>query len=167
MDERKMVQLGGALVASSAVIESDITLGDRVSVWWNAVLRGDDAALTVGEETNIQDLVMVHPDPDAPMVIGKQVTVGHSAVLHGIRIDDRVLIGIGAILLTGSTVGEGAIVAAGAVVRENWHVPPRTLVAGVPARIMRELTEAEIAAAVWRANKYWKTAQDRWNASQR
>lgn len=161
-----MVQLGGALVASTAVIEADITLGDRVSVWWNAVLRGDDAALTVGEETNIQDLVMVHPDPDAPMVIGSQVTVGHSAVLHGIRIDDRALIGIGAILLSGSTVGEGAIVAAGAVVRENWHVPPRTLVAGVPARIMRDLTEEEVADAVWRAEKYWKTAQDRWNASQ-
>ncbi|MHC4410319.1 MAG: gamma carbonic anhydrase family protein, partial [Planctomycetota bacterium] len=125
------------------------------------------AALTVGDETNIQDLVMVHPDPDAPMVIGSQVTVGHSAVLHGIRIDDRVLIGIGAILLSGSTIGEGAIVAAGAVVRENWHVPPNTLVAGVPARIMRDLTEDEVSLATWRAEKYWKTAQDRWNASQR
>ena len=162
-----MVQVGGALVASTAVIEAAITLGDRVSVWWNAVLRGDDAPLTVGEETNIQDLVMVHPDPDAPMTIGKQVTVGHHAVLHGIRIEDRALIGIGSILLSGSTVGEGAVVAAGAVVRENWHVPPHTLVAGVPARIIRELTEDEIAAAVWRAEKYWKTAQARWNESQR
>jgi len=162
-----MIPMGGALVASTAVIEADVTLGDRVSVWWNAVLRGDDAALTVGEETNLQDLVMVHPDPGAPMIIGRQVTVGHHAVLHGVRIDDRALIGIGSILLSGSTVGEGAIVAAGAVVRENWDVPPRTLVAGVPARIRRELTQSEIAAATWRAEKYWKTAQERWNASPR
>jgi len=162
-----MLPRGGALVASSAVVEADVRLGDRVSVWWNAVLRGDDAAIRIGEETNIQDLVMVHPDPGAPMHVGKQVTVGHHAVLHGVRIDDRALIGIGAILLLGSTVGEGAIVAAGSVVRENWDVPPRTLVAGVPARILREVTDEEVAAAAPRAQKYWETAQERWNASSR
>jgi len=160
-----MLPRGGALVASTAVLEADVRLADRVSIWWNAVLRGDDAAITIGAETNIQDLVMVHPDPDAPMFIGEQVTVGHHAVLHGVEIGDRALIGIGAILLLGSRVGEGAIVAAGSLVRENWDVPPRTLVAGVPARIIREVTADEVARAAPRARKYWKTAQERWNAS--
>ena len=162
-----MVPLGGALVASTAVIEADVVLEDGVSVWWNAVLRGDDARITIGEKTNVQDLVMVHADPDVPLLVGQHVTIGHHAVLHGLRVDDRALVGIGAVLLAGSTVGEGAIVAAGAVVRENWHVPPRTLVAGVPARIVRELTDAEMEQAVPRAENYWKTAQERWNGSPR
>lgn len=160
-----MVPIGGALVASTAVIEDDVRLGDRVSVWWNAVLRGDDAPITVGEGTNIQDLVMVHADPDVPMTIGREVTVGHGAVLHGVTIGDHALIGINAVLLAGSTVGAGAIVAAGAVVRENWTVPPRCLVAGVPARVVRELTDEETEHAVPRANKYWEEAQKRWNKS--
>ncbi|MEM8886202.1 MAG: gamma carbonic anhydrase family protein, partial [Planctomycetota bacterium] len=94
-----MIAIDGALVASTAVIEADVVLGDRVNVWWNSVLRGDDARITIGEETNIQDLCMVHPDPDAPLTVGKQVTVGHHAVLHGVEIGDYALIGIGAILL--------------------------------------------------------------------
>jgi len=158
---RAMVAHGGALVASTAVVEGDVTLGDRVSVWWNAVLRGDDAALVVGEGTNLQDLVMVHPDPGAPMTVGREVTVGHHAVLHGVLVGDHALVGIGAILLAGSVVGEGAIVAAGAVVREGFEVPPRTLVAGVPARRIREVTAEEIAGAGPRAEKYWRTAMER------
>ena len=160
-----MIERDGALVASTAVIEDDVTLEDRVNVWWNSVLRGDDAPITVGEGTNIQDLVMVHADPDVPMTIGREVTVGHGAVLHGVSIGDHALIGIKAVLLAGSTVGEGAIVAAGAVVRENWAVPPRCLVAGVPARVVRELTDEELSHAEPRAHKYWEEAQKRWNNS--
>jgi len=162
-----MIQVGGALVASTAVIEADVTLGERANVWWGAVLRGDDAAITIGEETNIQDLVMVHADPDVPMFVGRGVTVGHGAVLHGVTIGDYALIGINAVLLAGSIVGERSIVAAGAVVRENWEVPPGTMVAGVPARVIRELTPDERDFAEPRAQKYWHEAQERWNASSR
>ena len=153
-----MRRRGGALVASTAVIEGDVVLHDQVSVWWNAVLRGDDAQLTVGERTNIQDLVMVHPDPDVPMIVGRGVTVGHHAVLHGVAIGDHALIGIGSILLTGTKIGEGAMVAAGAVVREGMEVPPWVLVAGVPAVIKRDLTPEERDGPLYRAEKYWREA---------
>jgi carbonic anhydrase/acetyltransferase-like protein (isoleucine patch superfamily) len=156
-----MILHGGALVASTAVVEADVELADEVSVWWHAVLRGDDAAIRIGRRTNIQDFVMVHADPDIPLIVGADVTVGHHAVLHGRSIADRALIGIGAILLTESEIGEGAVVAAGAVVKEGMKVPPRALVAGVPASIRREITDEEYALAEWRAEKYWKTARER------
>jgi len=153
-----MLPRQGGLVASTAVIEGDVTFAGKVSVWWNAVLRGDDAALFVGERTNLQDLVMVHPDPGAPMTIGRDVTVGHHAVLHGLRIGDRCLVGIGSILLTGSVIGDEAIVAAGAVVKEGMEVPPRVMVAGVPARIVRDVKPEELDFASPRAEKYWREA---------
>ena len=156
-----MDSLGDALVASTAVVEGDVTLEERVSVWWNAVLRGDDASLTIGAGTNIQDFVMVHPDPDAPMVVGRDVTVGHRATLHGVSIGDRALIGIGAVLLSGTHIGEEAIVAAGAVVRPGTVVPPRTMVAGVPAKVMRSVTAEEVAEATWRSERYWSVAAER------
>ena len=152
---------GGALVASTAVVDGDVNLGERVSVWWNAVLRGDDARITIGDGTNIQDFVMVHADPDVPMIVGRDVTVGHHATLHGVTIGDQALIGIGAVLLSGSKIGEDAIVAAGSVVRENTDVPPGAMVAGVPARVIRDVTAAERAAAAWRAERYWKVAKER------
>ncbi len=152
---------GGALVASTAVVEGEVALGERVSVWWNAVLRGDDAPIAVGAGTNLQDLVLVHPDPGIPLVIGQDVTVGHHAILHCARIGDRALIGMGCILLKGAVIGEEAVVAAGAVVPEGMEVPARAVVAGVPAKVKREATREEIAAALPRAEKYWATAQER------
>jgi len=156
-----MLPLGGALVADTAVLEGDVVLADRVSIWWNAVLRGDDARIVIGEESNIQDLVMVHADPDVPLVVGRQVTVGHHAVLHCVSIGDQALIGIGSILLAGVTIGEGGIVAAGAVVPEGTTVPPWTVVAGVPARVLREARPEERSFAPERAAKYWRTARER------
>lgn len=156
-----MVRRGGALVASTAVVEGRVTLGARVSVWWNAVLRGDDAPIEVGEGTNLQDLVMAHPDPGIPLRIGRDVTVGHHAILHCARIGDRALVGMGAILLKGATVGEEALVAAGAVVPEDAVVAPRAIVAGVPARKIGEVPEDYAAAAAARAAKYWAAALER------
>ncbi len=156
-----MDALGGALVASSALVDADVVLEERVSVWWNAVLRGDDARITIGAGTNIQDFVMVHADPDAPMVVGRDVTVGHRATLHGLTIGDRALIAIGAVLLTGTHIGEDAIVAAGAVVRPGTEVPAGMLVAGVPAKVIRPVTEEERKLSIWRAERYWKVAQAR------
>ena len=117
-------------------------------------MRGDDAPLTIGPRTNVQDLTMVHADTGVPNVIGSEVTIGHRCVLHGARVGDRALIGMGAILLGGSVVGDECIVAAGAVVKEGFEVPPRSLVAGVPARVVRELTDEEVARFAHSAEGY-------------
>jgi carbonic anhydrase/acetyltransferase-like protein (isoleucine patch superfamily) len=145
---------GGAFAATNAIVTGDVTLGPDVGIWFGCVLRGDDAPLVVGARTNVQDLTMIHADTDIPNVIGSEVTIGHRCVLHGARIGDRALIGMGAVLLSGSQVGEGALVAAGSVVREGFVVPPRTLVAGVPAKIVRPLSEAEVARIVESAEGY-------------
>jgi carbonic anhydrase/acetyltransferase-like protein (isoleucine patch superfamily) len=136
---------GGAFVASNAIVTGNVTLGRDVGIWFGCVVRGDDAPLTIGARTNIQDLTMIHADTDVPNVIGEEVTVGHRCVLHGARIEDGSLIGMGAILLGGSHIGRESLVAAGAVVKENFVVPPRSLVAGVPGRILRSLTGEEVA----------------------
>jgi carbonic anhydrase/acetyltransferase-like protein (isoleucine patch superfamily) len=134
---------GGAFRARNAIVTGDVSLGPEAGIWFGCVLRGDDAPLVIGARTNVQDLTMIHADPGVPNVIGSEVTIGHRCVLHGVRIGDRSLIGMGAVLLGGSVVGEEALVAAGAVVREGFEVPPRTLVAGVPARVIRALSPEE------------------------
>ena len=137
---------GGAFVAANAVVTGDVTLGADAGVWFGCVLRGDDAALVVGRRSNVQDLTMVHADPGVPNVIGEEVTIGHRCVLHGARVEDRCLIGMGAILLSGSVIGAESIVGAGAVVKENALVPPRSLVVGVPGKIVRQVTDEEVEA---------------------
>jgi carbonic anhydrase/acetyltransferase-like protein (isoleucine patch superfamily)/membrane protease YdiL (CAAX protease family) len=134
---------GGAFVASNAVVTGDVTLGEDVGIWFGCVVRGDDAPLSVGRRTNVQDLTMIHADTGVPNVIGEEVTIGHRCVLHGAKIEDRCLIGMGAILLGGSVIGAESLIAAGAVVREGFVVPPRSLVAGVPGKILRALTDEE------------------------
>ncbi len=145
---------GGAFVASNAVVTGDVTFGRDVGVWFGCVLRGDDAPLTIGPRTNVQDLTIIHADTDVPNVIGSSVTIGHRCVLHGARVEDGCLIGMGAILLGGSKIGAQSLVAAGAVVKEKFEVPPRSLVAGVPARIVRPLTDAEVMAIEKSAEGY-------------
>lgn len=137
---------GWAFAATNAVLTGEITLGEDAGIWFGCVVRGDDAPLHIGRRTNIQDLTMIHADPGLDNVIGDEVTVGHRCVLHGVKVGDRSLIGMGAVLLGGSVVGEESLVAAGAVVREGFEVPPRSLVAGVPAKVIRELTEDEVAS---------------------
>jgi carbonic anhydrase/acetyltransferase-like protein (isoleucine patch superfamily) len=145
---------GGAFAARNATVTGDVTLGPDAGIWFGCVLRGDDAPLVVGARTNVQDLTMIHADTDVPNVIGSEVTIGHRCVLHGARVGDRSLIGMGAVLLSGSQIGEGSLVAAGAVVREGFVVPPRTLVAGVPAKIVRPLSDEEVARIVESAEGY-------------
>lgn len=145
---------GGAFKALNAILTGDVTLGQDASVWFGCVVRGDDAPLTIGRRTNVQDLTMIHADPGVPNVIGEEVTIGHRCVLHGATVGDRSLIGMGSILLGRSVVGEEAIVAAGAVVREGFEVPARTLVAGVPAKVIRELTPSEVDNILQSAEGY-------------
>lgn len=137
---------GGAFVASNAIVTGDVTLGPDVGIWFGCVLRGDDAPLTIGRRTNIQDLTMIHADTGVPNVIGEECTIGHRVVLHGARVGDRCLIGMGAILLGGSVIGDESLIAAGAVVKEGFVVPPRSLVVGLPGKVIRTLTDADIAA---------------------
>jgi carbonic anhydrase/acetyltransferase-like protein (isoleucine patch superfamily) len=137
---------GGAFVASTAIVTGDVTLGEEVGVWFGCVLRGDDAPLVIGERTNVQDLTMIHADTGVPNIIVSETTIRHRCVLHGARVGDRCLIGMGAVLLGGSVIGDESIVAAGAVVRENFVVPPRSLVAGVPAKILRPVSDEEVDA---------------------
>ena len=145
---------GGAFVASNAILTGDVTLGPDVGVWFGCVLRGDDAPLTIGRRTNVQDLTMVHADTGVPNVIGEECTIGHRVVLHGARVGDRCLIGMGAVLLGGSVIGDESLIAAGAVVREKFVVPPRSLVAGVPAKVLRPLAPEEVEAIARSAEGY-------------
>ena len=136
---------GGAFVAQGAIVTGDVTLGEDVGVWFGCVLRGDDAPLVVGRRTNVQDLTMIHADPGVPNIIGEEVTIGHRCVLHGAKVGDRALIGMGAILLAGCEIGEESIIAAGAVVKEGMIVPPRSLVVGVPGKILRQVSPEQVA----------------------
>lgn len=137
---------GGAFVAQGAVVTGDVTFGHDANVWFGCVLRGDDAPLVIGARTNVQDLTMIHADPGVPNVIGEEVTIGHRCVLHGAEVGDRCLIGMGAVLLGGSRIGAESIVAAGAVVKEGAVIPPRSLVVGVPAKVVREVAPEQVEA---------------------
>lgn len=132
-----------AFVHPLAFVCGDVTLGPRASVWPTAVLRGDNDAIVVGADSNLQDGAIVHVDPGLPCRIGARVAVGHRAIVHGATIEDDCLVGMGAILLNRVHVGSGSIIGAGAVVREGMVVPPDSLVLGVPGRVVRETTPAE------------------------
>jgi carbonic anhydrase/acetyltransferase-like protein (isoleucine patch superfamily) len=132
-----------AFVAAGAIIVGDVTLRERSSVWYNAVLRAEAAPIVLGERSNLQDAVVCHVDSGFPLTVGAGVSVGHGAVLHGCTIEDDCLIGMSATVLNGAVVGAGSLVAAGAVVLEGTVVPPGSLVAGVPGKVRRELTDAE------------------------
>ncbi|MFO7649216.1 MULTISPECIES: gamma carbonic anhydrase family protein [Halomonas] len=131
-------------VAETADVIGQVTLGRGASVWYQAVLRGDTDHLEVGEESNIQDGAVLHADPGFPLRVGKGVTVGHQAMLHGCTIGDGSLVGIQAVILNGAVIGENCLVAAGAVVKEGAEFPPRSLIVGAPARVVRELSEEAV-----------------------
>jgi carbonic anhydrase/acetyltransferase-like protein (isoleucine patch superfamily) len=134
-----------AFIHPSAVVLGDVHLGARVSVWPCAVLRGDTDRIEIAEDTNVQDGAVLHCDDGYPCLVGSRVTIGHRAVVHGAAIEDDALIGIGALVLTGSRIGRGALIGAGAVVTEGTVVPPASLVLGVPARVVRELSAEQRA----------------------
>jgi carbonic anhydrase/acetyltransferase-like protein (isoleucine patch superfamily) len=144
-----------AFVDASAQVIGDVVLGPESSVWMNVVIRGDVNQVRVGSRTNIQDLTLVHVMRDThPTVIGDRVTVAHSTVVHGCTIEDRCLIGMGAILLNGCHIGTGSIVAAGTLVPEGFVVPPGSMMMGLPGKVRRALTPEENASIVWYADNY-------------
>jgi gamma-carbonic anhydrase len=133
-----------AFVADSADLVGDVRLGERASVWFNCVLRGDINSITIGEDSNVQDGSVLHVQDDIPLVIGARVTLGHKVTAHACTIEDRTLIGMGSTILDRAVIGEGSIVGAGSLVLMGTIVPPRSLFAGVPARFKRELTDEDL-----------------------
>ncbi len=134
-----------AFVEESAAVIGDVEIGEHSSIWFHAVVRGDVHFIRIGSYTNIQDGVVVHVTGGRfPALIGDRVTIGHRAIVHGCTVGNDCLIGMGAVLLDGAVIGERSLIAAGAVVREGTKVPPGSLVAGVPARIVRALTDEEL-----------------------
>jgi carbonic anhydrase/acetyltransferase-like protein (isoleucine patch superfamily) len=153
-------QLGeAAYVAPGAQVIGRVVLGARASVWFGAVLRGDNDPITVGNESNIQDGAMIHADPGVPTTIGREVTVGHHAIVHGASVGDRSLIGMGATLLNRAVIGADSIVGANALVTEGKVFPAGSLIVGAPARLVRPLTGAEIAGLRLSAATYVANAR--------
>jgi carbonic anhydrase/acetyltransferase-like protein (isoleucine patch superfamily) len=150
----KQPRLGqGVFVADDVSIIGDVEIGNDVSLWYGVVLRGDIHFIKIGSRTNVQDNCVLHvTSPKFPTIVAEEVTIGHAAIVHGCTVKKGALIGMGSRVLDGAVVGECALVAAGAVVSEGFVVPPRTLVAGVPAKIKRPLTDAELA----RLDMSWK-----------
>ena len=145
-----------AFVAPDAVVIGNVVLAAGVSVWYGAVVRGDVERIEIGELTNVQDGAILHCDPGKPIILEDRVTVGHRAVIHSAHIEHGSLIGIGAVVLDGVRVGRGSIVGAGAVVSKD--VPPLSLVVGVPAKRLRDVSETEAAELIEHALKYEKLA---------
>ena len=143
-----------AFVAPTAVVVGAVRMGPRSSIWYGAVARADAEVIEVGEGSNVQDGSTLHSDPGFPLVIGRGVTVGHRVVLHGARVDDDVLVGMGSVVMNGAHIGSGSIVAAGAVVTQGKVFPPRSLIAGVPAKVMREATEDDQLHIHYNAKAY-------------
>jgi carbonic anhydrase/acetyltransferase-like protein (isoleucine patch superfamily) len=132
-----------AWVAPGAYVVGDVHLGEESSVWYGAVLRGDTEPIRIGSRTNIQDGCVLHADPGYPAIVGDECVIGHNAIVHGCEIGDRCLIGMGATVLNGARIGEGSIVAAGALVPEGKEYPPRSLIVGIPAKRMRDVSEEQ------------------------
>jgi carbonic anhydrase/acetyltransferase-like protein (isoleucine patch superfamily) len=143
-----------AFVAPTAVVVGAVTLEAEASIWYGAIARADEEVIVIGRGTNVQDGCTLHSDPGFPLMIGRGVTIGHRVVLHGARVDDDVLLGMGCIVMNGAHIGTGSIVAAGAVVPPNMTVPPRSVVAGVPAKVVREATDDDLAHIRGNAESY-------------
>jgi carbonic anhydrase/acetyltransferase-like protein (isoleucine patch superfamily) len=144
--------------APNATVTGNVTFGKEVGIWFGAVLRADKDRITVGDRSNIQDNCVVHTSAGFPTVLGNDVSVGHGAILHGCTISDRVLVGMGAIVLNGALIGEDSLIGAGAVVTEGMQVPPGSVVLGIPARVLKETTPAQRAHILENAQSYVRLA---------
>jgi carbonic anhydrase/acetyltransferase-like protein (isoleucine patch superfamily) len=131
-------------IADSASVAGAVILGNDVSVWFGASIRGDSNTVTIGDESNVQDCCVLHVTERVPITVGKRVNIGHQAVLHGCTIGNNVLIGIGAIILDGAVVGDNCVIGAGALVSSDKVIPPRSVVVGAPGKVIKELSDQEI-----------------------
>ena len=145
-----------AFVAETAVVLGNVRLGPGASVWFNAVLRGDKDRIVIGARTNVQDNATLHLDPGFPTIVGDGVTIGHGAIVHGCTIEDNCLIGMGSTVLSGARIGRDSIVGAQALVTEGKQFPPRSLILGVPAKVVRELSDEDVEGIRRSARGYYE-----------
>jgi carbonic anhydrase/acetyltransferase-like protein (isoleucine patch superfamily) len=145
-------------VAGNATVIGDIRIGNQVGIWFGAVLRADKDRIIIGDRSNIQDNCVVHTSRGFPVTLGKDVSVGHGAILHGCTIADQVLIGMGAIVLNGARIGKGSVIGAGAVIREGMDVPEGSVVVGVPGKIIKETDAAQLQQILTNAASYIELA---------
>ena len=147
-------------VAGNATVIGDITFGKEVGIWFGAVIRADKDRIVIGDRSNIQDNCVVHTSRGFPVTLGNDVSAGHGAILHGCSIQDRVLVGMGAIVLNGAKVGSGSIIGAGAVITEGKEIPPDSVVVGVPGRIVRQTDEEQHQHILNNAVSYVELARE-------
>lgn len=140
LDDRRVVAEGSYFVAPSAAVIGSVRLRNNVSVWFSAVVRGDDEPIVIGENTNVQDCAVVHTDPGFPCILGDNVTIGHKAVVHGCEIGDNTTVGINAVVLSGATVGRNCLIGANSLVAEGKRIPDNSLVLGTPGRVIAKVT---------------------------
>jgi carbonic anhydrase/acetyltransferase-like protein (isoleucine patch superfamily) len=158
-ERRPVLEGGGHFVAPNATVIGSVALGDAASVWFNAVLRGDNDWLRIGARSNVQDGAILHTDPGLELVVGDGVTIGHRVMLHGCTVGDNALIGIGSTVLNGARIAANSIVGAHALVTEGKEFPGGTLILGAPARVARELSDDEIAMISKSADIYVDNAK--------
>lgn len=155
LGERQVVLEGEEhFIADNATVVGSVTLQDRVSVWFNVVIRGDNDQISIGAGSNIQDAAVLHTDPGFALSVGRNVTIGHQAMLHGCRVGDGSLVGIGAVVLNGATVGKHCLIGANALVPEGMVIPDGSLVVGSPARIIRQLSAEQRQGLLANAEHY-------------
>jgi carbonic anhydrase/acetyltransferase-like protein (isoleucine patch superfamily) len=150
---------GLAMVADNATVVGDVRLGQDVGIWFGVTIRGDDSWVEIGAATNVQDNTCIHVDIGCPLRIGQGVTIGHSVTLHGVEVGDHALLGMGSIILGGARIGEYSLIGAGALIKENAVIPPRSVVLGMPGKIVRQVTDEEMAGLRWRAQHYVRRAE--------
>ncbi|UEM23804.1 gamma carbonic anhydrase family protein [Skermanella mucosa] len=141
-------------IAPNAVVIGNVIMKRNASVWWNAVIRGDNEPITIGENSNIQDGCVLHTDPGFPMDIGSDVTIGHMVMLHGCTIGDGSLVGIGSIVLNGAKIGKNCLIGANSLITEGKEIPDNSMVVGSPGKVIRQLTEEQIAEMRKGADRY-------------
>jgi gamma-carbonic anhydrase len=147
-------------IAPGALVIGNVTIGEGASIWYNTVVRGDSAPIVIGRRTNVQDNCTLHVDADAPLSIGEECTIGHNAVVHGATLGDRVLVGMNAVVLSHAEVGSKTIIGACALVGEHKSLPDGVLALGIPAKVARELKEAELEHLKVSADEYYVRAQE-------
>ena len=157
-DVSPQLEGSGHFVAPNAAVVGNVILGDGASVWFSAVIRGDNEPIRIGARSNIQDGSVLHSDPGSPLTIGESVTVGHNATVHGCTVGDGTLVGINAVILNGAVIGRNCVIGANSLVPEGMEIPDGSLVMGVPARVKRELTAEEQALFSHNADHYVNNA---------
>ncbi len=146
-------------LARGAIVLGDVTIGEESSVWFNAVVRGDTESIRIGRRTNVQDGAILHADPGFPCIIGDDVTIGHGAIVHGATVGKRVLIGMRAVVMNGAEIGDESVIGVGAVVTEGMKIPPRSVVLGLPGKVVREISPDDAARIRHAAEHYIAAAR--------